>query len=313
MRSHFCVAFMVICAAASGSMAVGQVRPEQEATYRDVKYGPEERQVLDFWAAKGEGPRPLLVNIHGGGWYLGDKGDGRIGGWHAFLNAGISVSSITYRLTDLHPLPAPVHDAARAIQFLRSKAAEWNIDTNKIVVTGGSAGGCTSMWLLLHDDLADPTAKDPVLRESTRVAAAYVEVPQSSIDPKVIESWIGPAVLAHPMIAKAVGEPNIESAMKNYEKHEATFAEFSPINHLDAKDPPLFMNCWGDMTVPAKDAGHGIHHPMFGIKMKEASDAIGHECHLLIPGVSKSEKYAERDAFLVGKLLGDDRVGRPHP
>ena len=37
-------------------------------TYADVSYGPHERNVLDFWKAEGEGPRPLLVYIHGGGW-----------------------------------------------------------------------------------------------------------------------------------------------------------------------------------------------------------------------------------------------------
>src|SRR4029077_7525610 len=123
-------------------------------------YGQYKSNVLDIWQAQGDGPRPLLVYIHGGGWLGGDKKQSgpKI---QAYLDKGISYAAINYRHTSEAPLPAPVHDAARAIQFLRTKAAEWNIDVNHIALTGGSAGACTSMWILLHDDLADPKAKDP--------------------------------------------------------------------------------------------------------------------------------------------------------
>lgn len=271
-------------------------------THANVKYGPHDRNVLDFWQAKGEGPRPLFVYIHGGGWTGGDKKQDTKR-YQPFLDKGISCAAINYRLSGQAPLPAPVHDAARGIQFLRTKAAEWQIDTRHIALTGGSAGACTSMWILLHDDLADPKATDPVLRESSRVAAAAVNAGQTSIDPKVIEGWLGPNVLKHRMINMAVGEATIEGALKNYDKYHDLYVEFSPYNHVDAKDPPLFMTYGGDMTLPSKDAGHGIHHPVYGVKLKEKSDSVGHECHLLIPGVSKSDKYANADAFLMDKLL----------
>ncbi|MBC8116399.1 MAG: alpha/beta hydrolase, partial [Candidatus Saccharimonas sp.] len=172
-----------------------------------------------------------------------------------------------------------------------------------IALTGGSAGACTSMWLLLHDDLADPKSADPVLRESTRVCAAAVAAGQTSIDPKVIEGWLGPNVLKHRMINMAVGEKTMDDALKNYERHKSLYEEFSAYNHVDAKDPPLLMTYGDDMTLPSKNAGHGIHHPVYGVKLKEKSDKLGHECHLLIPGVSKSEKYASANEFLMAKLL----------
>jgi arylformamidase len=159
------------------------------------------------------------------------------------------------------------------------------------------------MWILLHDDLADPNSVDPVLRESTRVAAAAVTVGQTSIDPPVIEAWLGPNVLKHRMINMAVGEKTIEGALKNYEKHRALYVEFSPYNHLDKDDPPLFMTYGNNMKLPSDDAGHGIHHPVYGVKMKEKADRVGHDCHLLISGVSKSEKYHNADDFLMMKLL----------
>jgi arylformamidase len=271
-------------------------------THANVSYGPHDANVLDIWIAPGETPRPLLVHIHGGGWVAGTKGR-KPAHVEPYLEKGISYASIEYRLTGVAPLPAPVHDAARAIQFLRYKAEEWKINPERIVLTGGSAGACTSMWILCHDDLADPKAEDPVLRQSTRVSAAGVAGGQTSIDPKVIEPWLGPNVLKHRMINMAVGESTIEGALKNYDKYHDLYVEFSPYNHLTKDDPPLLMTYGNNMKLPSENAGHGIHHPVYGIKMKEKADRVGSECHLLIKGVSKSDEYDSLEEFLVDKLL----------
>ena len=69
------------------------------------------------------------------------------------------------------------------------------------------------------------------------------------------------------------------------------------------KIPPLFMTCSAEMELPSRGAGHGIHHPVYGVKLKEKSDKVGHECHLLIPGYSRSALYADATAFLMAKLL----------
>ena len=55
----------------------------------------------------------------------------------------------------------------------------------------------------------------------------------------------------------------------------------------------------------SKDAGHGIHHPVYGVKMKERCDAIGMECHLLIKGVSQSDRYSSPNEF-IAEVLGVD-------
>lgn len=288
----------------SSGLALGQDDASKNA-HTNVSYGPHDANVLDIWIAEGQGPRPLHVYIHGGGWIGGDKfkkGDPQ----NAWLKKGISYAAINYRHTPVASLPAPVHDAARAIQFLRSKASEWNIDKDRICLSGGSAGACTSMWLLCHEDLADPDAADPVLRESTRVSGAAVAGGQTSIDPKQIEPWLGPNVLKHNMINMAVGEKTIAGALENYEDHKALYLEFSSFNHVSKDDPPLFMSYSGDMTLPSKDAGHGIHHPVYGIKMKEKADRVGMECHLLIGNgtESKSEKYPGPNQFIEAILLG---------
>jgi acetyl esterase/lipase len=282
-------------------------------THSNISYGPDEmRNRLDFWQAKGDGPRPLLVNIHGGGWSSGDKSI--YFDYKPFLDKGISCVSINYRLTPDNPLPAPVHDAARAIQFLRSKAAEWNIDPDRIALTGGSAGACTSMWILLHEDLANPKSNDPVLRQSTRVCAAAVYAGQTSIEPSVISEWIPSTVPMHNMIPYAVGQQLMETVWTDNryksKSHKKLYQELSPINHLDVNDPPLYMEYNRGMKLPAASDGEFIHHPMFGIKMWEKSNtsAKGHECHLRITSTNEYRTtattiYANGVEFLIDKLL----------
>lgn len=275
---------------------------ELPPTQANVAYSEHDPCKLDIWIAEGDGPRPLLVYIHGGGWTGGDKRR-RASQVQPFLDKGISYAAINYRHTPQHPLPAPVHDAARAIQYLRSRAGEWNLRKDRIVLTGGSAGACTSSWLLLHDDLADLDSDDAVLRESTRVTGAAISGGQTAIDPKMIAPWLGPNVLKHRMIWFAVGAQDMQDALENYDQHEEMYKEFSPVNHLTSDDPPLFMTYGADMTLPSKNAGHGIHHGMYGVKVKEKADAVGMECHLLIPGTSDSDKYDSADAFIFDKLL----------
>ena len=112
-------------------------RPDFMPTHADVAYSEHDACRLDLWIAEGDSPRPLLVHIHGGGWTGGDKRR-QPKQVLPYLEKGISCASINYRHTPSAPLPAPVHDAARAVQFLRSRAAEWNIRTDRILLTGGS-------------------------------------------------------------------------------------------------------------------------------------------------------------------------------
>jgi acetyl esterase/lipase len=299
----FAAATFATTASAQNKKPAAKAPPKPAPTHADVAYDKHDFTKIDFWQAEGDGPRPLHVYIHGGGWTGGDKNS--VKAVQFYLDQGISVAAVNYRLTGEASLPAPVHDAARAIQFLRHKAGEWNIRKDRIVLTGGSAGACTSMWILCHDDLAKPDSKDPIERESTRVQGAAVAGGQTSIDPKQIEPWLGPMVLQHKMINMAVGEKTIEGALENYDRHEALYKEFSAYNHVSKDDPPLLMTYGNDMTLPSKNAGHGIHHPVYGVKMKEKCDSVGQECHLLIKGESASDKYADANEFVLAILLAE--------
>ncbi|WP_294381649.1 alpha/beta hydrolase, partial [Prosthecobacter sp.] len=130
-------------------------------TMANVPYGMHERHILDFWKAESATPTPLAFVIHGGGWQSGEKERvNKFVSVEDLLAQGISVVAINYRLMKhaaedkvTPPVKAPLHDAARALQFVRSKAAEWNIDKTRVGAAGGSAGACSSLWLAFHDDL----------------------------------------------------------------------------------------------------------------------------------------------------------------
>jgi len=164
--------------------------PLPNPTRYDVAYGKHPKQLLHFWKAESEKPTPALLFIHGGGW----MGGGRLSGLTALLpqmlEAGISVISVEYRFIPeatadgvVPPVKGPLHDAARALQFVRSQAAEWNIDKRRIAASGGSAGACSSLWLAFHPDMADPDSSDAVARESTRLWCAAVRGAQTTLDP----------------------------------------------------------------------------------------------------------------------------------
>lgn len=244
-----------------------------------VRYGPHERNVLNFWRAASDKPTPLVFRIHGGGWYAGDMHP--LERPEEWLDRGISVVSIRYRMTTTDSLPAPVFDAARALQFVRHMAREWNIDPARIVCLGGSAGGCSSLWLALHDDLADPDSPDPVARESTKPLGAVATNPQTSLDPRWILEHIGPQANRHRMIYQSFGAKNAQEMIDDPSRYAAVVREFSPITHVDAKDAALYLETGNDFTVPAKNPSHGIHHPVFGTALKERADAVGLRCELV--------------------------------
>jgi acetyl esterase/lipase len=86
-----------------------------------------------------KGLTPIVINIHGGGWNKGTKESQ--GGFSGFFKRGYAVANIEYRLTGAATAPAAVQDTRCALIYLIKNAAKLNIDVNKIVIMGGSAGG----------------------------------------------------------------------------------------------------------------------------------------------------------------------------
>ena len=263
-----------------------------QPTYNNISYGPHQDMTLNFWKFESESPVPLLVHIHGGGW-IGGKKNETISPNE--LKKGYSFASIDYRLAGTELLPAAVHDAARAIQFLRTKAKEWNFNPARIALIGGSAGAASSLWLAYHDDMADPKSDDPVLRQSSRVCGAVAMGGQTTLDPFLLEKKIGPACIQHAMIWKTVGAKSIEDLMENWGQYKDLSLLCSPMTHVSKDDPPVFLNYGKPAPIPVIK-GDGIHHAGFGRLLKEKCKKMEIDCHLQVKGHETAK--LTKDQFL---------------
>ena len=278
------------------------LRADEPKRLMNLPYGTHPRQVLDFYQAKSDKPTPVVFYIHGGGWQAGDKRFNP----QPFLDKGISVVAINYRYVKNGveekvepPVKAPLEDAARALQFVRSKAAAWNIDKKRIGATGGSAGGCSSLWLALHDDLADPNSRDPIARESTRLYCAAVDGAQTSLDPKELRAWMP----NYSYGAHAFGLPNFQSLIDQREKVLKWIKEYSPIEHVSKDDPPIGLFYGGDKDAKVGDSPKDpTHSPNLGLKLEEKLKAAGVDVILVYPG-RPNERYRNSTQYLIDRLL----------
>ncbi len=255
--------------------------PAVQPTHADVKYGPHERNVLDFYQAEAEKPTPLAIFIHGGGFVGGNKNSFPPMMLTALLDSGISFATIHYRFVDGKDtiFPTPQHDGARAVQFLRSKAQEWNLDPKRVACFGGSAGAGISLWIGFHEDLADPASNDPVARQTTRIQAIGTFGGQGTYDPIQIKTLIGGRAWQHPSLLKVYGLSNFDEALHPTPKQQQLYDEGSAITHLTKDDPSLYM-VYNEADGPLPDdarPGQGIHHPNFGRQLKAKMDSLGIE------------------------------------
>lgn len=284
-------------------------------TVADYVYAKDhERQRFDFWQAKSDKPTPVVLLIHGGGWTGGDKtGYGAIM-IEPFLDQGISVAALNYRFIAQAmeqkvepPVKACLHDAARALQTIRSKAKEWNVDAKRVGSTGGSAGACTSLWLALHNDLADPKSSDPVARESSRLMCAAVLSAQTSLDPKELREWIPNAVYGgHAFGFAEKGRSRaaeFDLLIANREKVMPLIKEYSPIELVTPDDPPIYLDYPNQKTPPAvgQQEADPTHSAMYGVKLAEKLQSAGVEVVVAYPG-HEDQKYGSITRFLIAKL-----------
>jgi acetyl esterase/lipase len=289
-----------------------------DPTVADYDYGTQsQRQKLDFWRAESDKPTPVVVLIHGGGWGNGDKTSYGNFAIRTYRDAGISVAAINYRFISEAmeqkvepPVKACLHDAARAVQTLRSKAKEWNIDPDRVGANGGSAGACTALWLALHDDLADPQSEDPIARQSTRLNCAAVGGAQTSLDPKQVQAWIPNASYG----GHAFGFANKKSkrgesfalALANREQILPWIKEYSPIELVTKDDPPIYLAYPQQKQEPklGEEQPDPTHSALYGIKLAEKLEATGVEAVLTYPG-REEQKYGSVAKFLIAKLKAE--------
>jgi acetyl esterase/lipase len=269
-------------------------------SFADVPYGDHVRQKVDIWLARSNKPAPLIFYIHGGGWAAQDKRD-----IHdhldvrAFLDAGISVASVNYRLLQdanaagvKPPVQWPLDDARRALQFVRSKAGAWNLDKTRIASSGVSAGGASALWLAMHDEMAEPRSPDPVARESTRLFCVAVKAPVVSLDPRQVREWIPNAIFG----AHAFGFANLSRAdsfapfLAARESFLPDIRRYSPIDQASADDPPVFIEfpMQDKPPVPGDPQTDPSHSAISGLMLERKLKALGVPVELRYRGDGKT-------------------------
>ena len=242
--SYFACLLIGFCFLTNGfSQAPKPVTP----TLKNVAYAEDHKaQVLDVYQAESETSLPAMVYIHGGGWRGGSKD--RIPHFlaQAHREGWLNVVSVEYRFTDVAPHPTQVNDCTRAIQFVRSQAKQWNIDPDRIGVTGGSAGAHLSLWVALHDDVAKAESEDPVARKSSRVSFAIGFAGPTDW------SLLGEIPHQHPAYRQLLGyEPGTPAEEMDPGKKKSV----SPISYASPDDPPvLILHGDEDRIVPLQHA-----------------------------------------------------------
>jgi len=264
-------------------------------TYTNIRYGKYERNVFDFWQADSDAPTPLVIWIHGGGFNKGDKTSALNSENAEYLKRclehGVSFAAINYRYATTTRLDSIMLDAARAVQFFRSKSRRLNIDKDKIAAYGGSAGGGISLWLAVHDDLADPASNDPVLRESSKLTVAGHLRSQATYDftrwPEFLdlpEDWHtsagGDLQLYKIPDASWYSAPGIIELRKNLDM----------TGMIDSSDPPVYMENLREASMATR--GDILHHPAHAIYLKKFFDRMEVPSTLVI---SEKLETLERD------------------
>lgn len=259
------------------------------ATLTNEKYGGHERNTFDIWLAGSDGPTPLVIYIHGGGFTGGDKSK-----YYdsvdlvRFLEAGISVAIINYRFMNEAPygILASLNDSKRCLQYIRYHSKKYNINKNRIGCSGGSAGAGTSLWLAFNNDMAEPENEDPVLRESTRITCAGAFATQSTYD---ILQWneilglpSGNTSLDLLSIGRAFGFKSVDNIDFLQETQVRDKLDF--LSKMNGNSSPFFVHNRQSGGIPLNQDEFD-HHPLHAKILKTRANEVGVEAIVYAPEI----------------------------
>lgn len=213
--------------------------PEGVRVERDVEYARvgDKSLTLDLYLPEGDnGPRPVVVWVHGGAWRAGSKDNPPTA---LLATHGYAVASVGYRLSDEATFPAQIEDCKAAVRWLRAHADRYHLDPDHVGAWGGSAGGHLVALLGTAGDVAkwDESGGNP--RVSSRVQAVcdfYGPTDLVLISGPAADSPTSP-------VAQLLGAP------VSSRREEARKA--SPVSYVSKDDPPfLIVHGEEDRTVP---------------------------------------------------------------
>jgi acetyl esterase/lipase len=188
--------------------------------------------------------RPALMQIHGGGWVIGDKREQGLPLRNHMAAQGWVGFNVNYRLSPSVAFPTHLVDLKRGLAWIREHAEEYGIDPDFVCVTGGSAGGHLTALMALTEN--DGRFQPGFEAADTSVAAAvpfygiydFTDQGAFGIDPEIFRRFLEPLV----MQAFLEDEPE-------------RFRDASPLHHIHADAPPfLIIHGDKDTLAPVADA-----------------------------------------------------------
>ena len=213
------------------------------------------------------------------------------------LDRGYTVFAVVHGSQPRFAIPEIVEDMHRAVRFVRANAKKYNVDPDKLGITGASAGGHLSLMMGTTGKPGNPKATDPVDRESSKVAAVGCFFPPTDFlnYGKDGESAIGDNVLAGFKPPFAFTEQNpvtrVFVPVVGEEKRRAIAKQISPAYHV-TKDaaPALIVHGDADSLVPLQQAE----------KIAEAYKAAGVPCEVVVkPGANHGWPGIDKDVVTI--------------
>ncbi len=266
MRRSTCVLWL---AALVPLLALPVHAAEEPANFtrtEDVVYGRKDGTALTLDVFTPAEPNGLgLILCVSGGWYSSHAAI-NLGFIQPFLDRGYTVFAVVHGSQPRYTIPDALDDMHRAVRFIRHHAKEYGVDPERLGIYGGSAGGHLSLMQGTAGTDGDPQAKDPIDRESSRIAAVACFFPPTDFlnygQPG--EVALGTGILrdfkAPFDFRELTGEgPGVFGRVYKPITDEARRLEIgrqiSPINHVSSDDAPsLIIHGDADQLVPIQQA-----------------------------------------------------------
>ena len=215
--------------------------PRSMQLVANIPYGPEQRHRLDVWrTSTTRAGAPVIFYIHGGAWAYGDKREQGRPMLHEFVARGWVAVVINYRLAPGNPLPAQIEDATRALGWIKRTIHTYGGDADRVVVSGGSAGGHLAALLALSSE--DPTWRPEGPNPddwSVRGAIAFYGVLEMTGDER---HWHGLGWGIRRLLVNHV-------VQLPFEEHEDVYRALSPYDRIHVDAPPFLVVQGGNDTL----------------------------------------------------------------
>lgn len=246
---------LILCLIPLAGLAVPTKQADSQETNhvereRDVIYHRVEGVALTMDVFRPENPNgAAIVKIVSGGWKSNHR---RVKDNYSepYTDHGYTVFAVVHGSQPRYKVRDIMGFMHRAIRFIRENASRWNIDPDRIGVTGSSAGGHLSLVLAAKGGAGDPQAKDPVDRSSSAVQAAAVFYP-----PTDYRNWAEPGDMAVGVGKQEKWQPAFGPESETEEGREALGRHMSSIYHVSKNTPPVFIiHGDADEVVPLHQA-----------------------------------------------------------